>query len=182
MRLNRGAGLGGLAGVRARTGRVIRPLLGWRRAELAEIVAAAGIDPVEDPSNVSDRYDRARLRKALAGVDWIDPSRVAASAAALADAEEAIGWIVTQLGTARIARDDDDLMLDASALPFELVRRLVERCVREIDPHADIRGPALVRMVKALESGAAAMIGDVAATARAANRWRFRKAPPRRSL
>jgi tRNA(Ile)-lysidine synthase len=182
MRLNRGAGVGGLAGVRATSGRVIRPLLGWRRAELGAIVAAAGIDPVEDPSNVSDRYDRARLRKQLAGIDWIDPTRVAMSAAALADAEEAIGWMVRQLGTDRIAADGDSLTLDPSDLPFELVRRLVEQCVRQIDPTAEIRGPALLRMAKALESGDTAMLGDVAAVALSPAAWRFRKAPPRRLL
>lgn len=181
MRLNRGAGVGGLAGVRARSGRVIRPLLGWRRAELGAIVAAAGIVAVDDPSNVSDRYDRARLRKQLAAIDWIDPARVAASAAALADAEDAIVWMVRQLGTDRVAAEGDSLTLDPSDLPFELVRRLVEQCVRQIDPTAKIRGSALFRMVKALESGDTAMLGDVAAVALSPAAWRFRKAPPRRS-
>jgi tRNA(Ile)-lysidine synthase len=182
MRLNRGAGVGGLAGVRARSGRVIRPLLGWRRAELGAIVAAAGIVAVDDPSNVSDRFDRARLRKQLATIDWIDPLRVAASATALADAEEAIGWMVRQLGTDRVAAEGDSLTLDARDLPFELVRRLVEHCVRQIDAAADIRGPALLRMVKALESGDTAMLGDVAAVALSPAAWRFRTAPPRRLL
>lgn len=182
MRLNRGAGVSGLAGVRARNGPVIRPLLGWRRAELAGVVAAAGVDPVEDPSNVSDRFDRARLRKKLAGIDWLDPDRVAASAAALADAEDAIAWTLRQLGTERIAARDEKLFLDVTDLPFELVRRLVGMCVRRLDPDAEIRGSALVRMVKALELGDPAMIGGVVATPLPPNRWRFAKAPPRRSL
>jgi tRNA(Ile)-lysidine synthase len=182
MRLNRGAGVGGLAGVRAVTGRLIRPLLGWRRAELGAIVAAAGIVAVEDPSNVSDRYDRARLRKQLAAIDWIDATRVAASASALADAEQAIGWMVRQLGTDRVVAEGDSLTLDPRDLPFELVRRLVEQCVRQIDTTAEIRGPALLRMVKALESGDTAMLGDVAAVALSPAAWRFRKAPPRRLL
>jgi len=182
MRLNRGAGVSGLAGVRAKSGRVIRPLLGWRRAELGAIVAAAGIVAVEDPSNVSDRFDRARLRKQLAAIDWIDPLRVAASAAALADAEEAIVWMVRQLGTDRVAAEGDSLTLDPRDLPFELVRRLVEHCVRQIDATAESRGSALVRMVKALESGDTAMLGDVAAVALSPAAWRFRKAPPRRLL
>ena len=49
MRLNRGSGVAGLAGIRKR-GKVegcevpvIRPVLGFRRAELAQIVAAAGV-------------------------------------------------------------------------------------------------------------------------------------------
>ena len=57
LRLNRASGVAGLAGVRAR-GQVpgtalplLRPLLGWRRGELAGIVAAAGMAPADDPSN-----------------------------------------------------------------------------------------------------------------------------------
>ena len=71
MRLQRGAGLAGLAGIRPRAEIdgliVLRPLLGWRRAELAEIVAAAGLTAVDDPTNSDERYDRARLRRRLGG-------------------------------------------------------------------------------------------------------------------
>lgn len=185
MRLNRGAGVSGLAGVRASGqgtgGRVIRPLLGWRRAELAAIVAAAGIEPVADPSNVDDRYDRARLRKALAGVDWLDPEGVAASAAALADSEEALDWMVARLEGERITQQQGNLLLDPRDVPFEIVRRLVALCLRRIDPDIEIRGSALVRMVKMLESGHAATIGGVSAAPLAKGGWRFRQAPPRRS-
>src|SRR5438067_6109894 len=59
MRLQRGSGVGGLAGVRKHGavpgsgGRLstARPLLGWRRRELAAVVAAAGLEPADDPSN-----------------------------------------------------------------------------------------------------------------------------------
>ena len=71
MRLNRASGLAGLAGVRARgtvpggTLPVIRPLLHWRRDELAAIVARAGLQPVQDPSNADVADDRVRIRQAL---------------------------------------------------------------------------------------------------------------------
>jgi tRNA(Ile)-lysidine synthase len=60
MRLLRGAGVGGLSGVRARTcvpvpGSdivLVRPLLGWRRTELATIVAAAASERTSgDPAS-----------------------------------------------------------------------------------------------------------------------------------
>ena len=98
MRLNRGSGLAGLAGVRAR-GTVegtqvtlLRPLLGWRKAELARIVAAAGITAAEDPSNTNPDFDRARLRARLAGADWLDVGRIAASAAHIAEGWQALEW------------------------------------------------------------------------------------------
>ena len=98
MRLNRGSGLAGLAGVRAR-GMIegsevplLRPLLGWRKAELAALAAAAGITPAQDPSNTNPDFDRARLRARLAEADWLDPVQIAASAAHLAEGWQALGW------------------------------------------------------------------------------------------
>ncbi len=95
MRLARGAGLAGLAGVRAlrRTESVpvVRPLLGWRKAELVGIVESAGILPVADPSNADPRYDRTAARTLMAGTDWLDPARLARVAAHLAEAEGGAG-------------------------------------------------------------------------------------------
>jgi len=68
MRLNRASGLAGLAGVRARgivpgaALPLLRPLLAWRRAELAAIVANAGLEPARDASNADEAYDRVRIR------------------------------------------------------------------------------------------------------------------------
>ena len=180
MRLNRGAGVAGLAGVRARSGRIIRPLLGWRRAELVDLVTAHGITPVDDPSNVSDRFDRARLRKALAGVDWLDAGQVGASASALGDAEDAIGWMADRLERDHCTADDAGVAVRPADLPFELRRRLVERAIRRLDPGADIRGPGLVRTIRALEAGERVTIGAVVC-APAGPEWRFSPAPPRRS-
>ncbi len=98
MRLNRGSGLAGLAGVRARSvlpdtdTPLLRPLLGWRKAELAALVAAAGLTPAEDPSNTDPAFDRARLRARLAEADWLDPVAIAASAAHLAEGWQALEW------------------------------------------------------------------------------------------
>ncbi|NNF94866.1 MAG: tRNA lysidine(34) synthetase TilS, partial [Altererythrobacter sp.] len=100
MRLNRGSGVAGLAGVRADqhtehwTMRIVRPLLGFRRAELESVVSAAGLQAVKDPSNQDDRFDRVRIRLALADADWIDPLAVAQSAQHLADANEALDYEV----------------------------------------------------------------------------------------
>jgi tRNA(Ile)-lysidine synthase len=69
-RLTRGSGVGGLAGmarVVARGGLAhARPLLDWRKAELARVCAAAGQAFFSDPSNRDPRFARTRMR-ALAG-------------------------------------------------------------------------------------------------------------------
>ncbi len=61
-RFLRGAGLGGLAGMRRVRGRLVRPLLDCRRAELRAFLDARGVAWMEDPDNLAPRYARTRLR------------------------------------------------------------------------------------------------------------------------
>ena len=67
LHLLRGAGIRGLAGMPAKSRRsgslLLRPALGWRRAELR--AHATGIGVVDDGSNRSSRYGRARIRGLL---------------------------------------------------------------------------------------------------------------------
>jgi tRNA(Ile)-lysidine synthase len=55
--------------------RVVRPLLGWRRAELEQVCAAAGVTPAADPSNHDPKYERVRVRQAMSEAGWLDPGR-----------------------------------------------------------------------------------------------------------
>lgn len=64
MRILRGAGARGLAGLAA-DGPVRRPWLGVGRATLAAWAASVGVPHVEDPSNLSSRHLRNRVRHAL---------------------------------------------------------------------------------------------------------------------
>lgn len=61
-RLMRGTDLRGLAGIPARRGRIVRPLLPFNRLDLAEYLEALGASPVDDPSNLDRRWARVRLR------------------------------------------------------------------------------------------------------------------------
>ena len=112
MRLNRGSGLSGLAGVRARSTiadseiALLRPLLSWRKAELAAVVAAAGITPAADPSNTNPAFDRARLRAQMAEADWLDPVALATSAAHLAESWQALEWYAELDWHEMVMRDD----------------------------------------------------------------------------
>ncbi|WP_088201704.1 tRNA lysidine(34) synthetase TilS, partial [Sphingobium sp. Z007] len=129
MRLNRGSGVGGLAGVRARSdggsGRVIRPLLGVRKAALQALVDAEGLPHVHDPSNADPRFDRAALRAALAQAPWLDVEAAARSAAALAESDEAIAWSVAMLAQAHVRVDGGSWRLERTDLPREYLRRLL---------------------------------------------------------
>lgn len=61
----RGAGVSGLAGMPARRGRVVRPLLEVPRADLAAVCAALGLSPIEDPMNADPAHRRVWLRREL---------------------------------------------------------------------------------------------------------------------
>lgn len=180
MRLNRGAGVGGLSGIRRAAAGVVRPVLGWRRAELAGVVAAAGIVPVDDPSNTDDRYDRARLRKALATADWLDPIHAAVSAAALADADAALDWSVSHLLADRLAENAAGLHIAAADVPHEYRRRIAAYCIARLDPAWRGDGAGLEGLLERLAGGGTAMLGNVLAECTETG-WFFRLAPPRRS-
>lgn len=182
MRLARGAGLGGLVGVRQTLPleagiAVIRPLLDWRRAELAAIVAAAGITPVDDPANRDPRHDRSRFRGMLAKTDWADAERLAASARWLADADEALDWALAPLLGTRLKRRGSSLAIDADGLPRELQRRLLLAGFEQMGVHRP-RGPELDRARKALKAGKVATLSGL--KLEPGPPWMLSAAPPRR--
>jgi len=158
MRLARGAGLGGLAGIRgsrplaeAPGTTLIRPLLAWTKAELEEVAAAARIQPARDPSNTDPRYDRTRARTILAG-GWPEAGRVVAAANHLAEAEEALIWMVEGLADARIRLDGNGATIDVAGLPRELRRRLLLAMFARLAPGAEMRGDAVDRLLQSLDA------------------------------
>jgi tRNA(Ile)-lysidine synthase len=185
MRLARGSGLGGLSGIREVTDiagcRVIRPLLQMRKAALAEIVAAAGWLPVLDPANNDPRHERTRVRQLLASTDWLDPERLARSAAALAEANEAIEAAV---GLARdrhlVFASDVASLRDVHLLPREITRRLLLSALARFKTHPS--GPELDRLIASLEAGRGATLGLAKVTSVAGGEWRVELAPPRRQF
>ncbi len=182
MRLNRGAGVSGLSGVRSyRSGRVdiARPLLGWRKEELEALVRSAGIDAVSDPSNRDDRFDRARLRKALAGADWLDPVAANRTAGALADADLALDWAARAYAGRRVAEKGGVISLDPKGLPRELLRRILLDCLARISPDAAPRGDEIDRLMLGLFEGRIATLAGVRCTG--GTFWLFAKAAPRRT-
>ena len=183
LRLNRGSGVAGLAGVRAR-GRVpghalplVRPLLSWQRTELAEVVAAAGLVAIADPSNRDDRFDRARLRKALANADWLDVPALARSAGNLADADAALDWAASREWQECVAREPMGLVYRPQA-PRAVALRVIARIVRELDGE-EPRGSAVARLFDTLLARQPGSIGTLVARPMPGG-WSFMKAPQRR--
>ncbi len=65
LNLLRGTGFRGLAGIPARRGAFVRPLLGFGSEELRDYLRAEGREWIEDPANLDARYRRSRVRHGL---------------------------------------------------------------------------------------------------------------------
>lgn len=184
LRLNRGAGLGGLAAMRPRSPlpgtpeiALLRPLLGWRKTELVALVAQAGWTAADDPSNRDPRYDRARLRAALAREDWLDPARLAASASHLHDAADALDWAVEREWAEQVAQVGAVTIYRPRA-PRTIRLGILARIVGSARAP---RGDELARLLATLESGGVATLGGWRGDAREHGLWRFTPARPHRA-
>ncbi|HEX6129217.1 MAG TPA: tRNA lysidine(34) synthetase TilS [Candidatus Limnocylindria bacterium] len=105
--LLRGSGLSGARGIPARNGRVVRLLLGERRAELRRHLDAAGIPYRLDPSNDDPAFLRNRVRAELLPLmEELRPGAVEALAR-----------------FARLSADDDELLDTVAAAELERRRR-----------------------------------------------------------
>jgi tRNA(Ile)-lysidine synthase len=187
MRLQRGSGLAGLSGIRPvrRDGGllILRPLLGWSKAELVHLVGGVGIEAADDPSNHDPRFDRAAMRRFLRENPQFAPRRLARTAAALGEAEEALAWAADQLAEDRVTAQGGAWRVDPSGLPRALRRRLLARAVAEIRREHGIDPPwtggeDVEGLLAALEQGAAGTLAGV--MARGGPIWHLRPAPPRR--
>ena len=181
MRLNRGAGVGGLSGVRASrpltaTVDVIRPLIRWRRSELVDVCRAAQLRPVDDPSNDDMRFERTKVRRLLASSGWFDPAQIAQSADHLHDADEALEWAAGRLIAERVRREGGDILVDGRGLPAELQRRLLI-AAHELAGNMALRGPDLRRAILSLCAGRTVTLGGVKMIGEPV--WRLQMAPPR---
>jgi tRNA(Ile)-lysidine synthase len=65
LRVLAGSGPAGLAGMQPRQGGIVRPLLGFRKAELADYLAERGIEGWEDPANRDPAHERSWLRSVV---------------------------------------------------------------------------------------------------------------------
>jgi tRNA(Ile)-lysidine synthase len=199
MRLNRGSGLAGLAGVRAATRiessevPLLRPLLGWRKAELEAVVTAAGITAVTDPSNANPDFERAALRARLAEADWLDPAQLATSAAHIAEGWQALQWYAECDWDEMVLRDETAPgglgFVYCANVPRVIAIETIIRIITELGGHATRAEAA--RAWDRLWQGENASLGGVLAVPGVERVekvgvlmrvWRFRPEPARGSV
>lgn len=69
MNLFRGTGLAGLRGIPEVRGKIVRPVIGFRRDELRELLRGSGVEWREDASNTDTIYRRNRVREEF--LPWV---------------------------------------------------------------------------------------------------------------
>ncbi|WP_395622615.1 tRNA lysidine(34) synthetase TilS [Sphingomonas daechungensis] len=187
MRFNRGSGVKGLAGMRARsplTGaadlKLVRPLLEWRRCELEDVCAEAGVKPAADPSNDDERYERVRIRKAISDSSWLDPESLARSASHLGFADEAITWATDREWEEKVTVGDDRVSYTPSGAPAEIVRRVLSRAIATLGTEGcpnDLRSREIQHVIDTLRSSGTATLRGVRCSG--GPTWIFTPAKPR---
>ncbi|WP_099826699.1 tRNA lysidine(34) synthetase TilS [Oceaniglobus indicus] len=146
LRLARGSGVDGLAGIAATTAGApnwLRPLLGLRRDALRDWLHGQGIGWADDPSNDDPRFDRVRARAMLGGLSdlGLTPERLARLAAHMGDARAVLRAQAQMLATRIVTRDGPDLVIDDDgfdAAPPDTRNRLLAAAVMWISS-ADYR-------------------------------------------
>ena len=154
MRLQRGSGVDGLAGMKPMRGhagsprfedgrpglgpeiRIVRPFLAIAKSRLLATLQARNIPWLEDPSNVSADFERVRIRKAMKSLHDLgltsevigtSAQRLARAGAALEQLTEELAGRALQTHAGAYAQM---ATADFDAAPVELRLRLVQRLVR----------------------------------------------------
>ncbi|RDV03013.1 tRNA lysidine(34) synthetase TilS [Sphingorhabdus pulchriflava] len=179
MRIARGSGIAGLSSIRETNGRIIRPLLGFTKAQLVAVCQEQGVIPCEDPSNANVDFDRVQIRNWLkTAPPLLNAARVSRTVDAVREAHEALEWMAARLQPERIAvSENPGTTLDPAGLPPELVRRLLIRALQSQDAHIAPRGETIDRALETLAAGGKLSVGNLLCTG--GTLWHIEPAPLR---
>lgn len=136
MRMIRGAGVSGLAGIPERRGPVERPLLDIARSDLANEVTDLPFG--DDPANLDRRFERNRIRQDVLPVLELHRPGVAGRLAHLAMLmAEDDSYIESAAGTAPIKRSNDGVRVPLAWLatrPRPVASRVLRNVLRSVHP------------------------------------------------
>ena len=172
MRLSRGSGLAGLAAMRAVSHRegvmLLRPLLEMPAQSLIEYCRAGDAGFVSDPSNLDFRFERVRVRNALAALDMTDGTmsdgtmsgRLRRLARAAGRIDDALMCALTERGFVPAAQPSGHMVLPPSvaALPPSVAARVLAHVI------AQVARPKVPPATRALRHLALRLSDDKAAT------------------
>ncbi|WP_296936092.1 tRNA lysidine(34) synthetase TilS [uncultured Marinobacter sp.] len=147
-RMLRGSGVPGLAGMPSTralgSGVLVRPLLGFERADLEGWASSAGLSWVDDPSNTDQRFDRNFLRQTVLPSlreRWPGLNRRLRHSAESCAESEALNRKLAAMQWQAIGGDGDRLPIDGlKALSLAEQKNLIRWWVRERGFHAPTMG------------------------------------------
>jgi tRNA(Ile)-lysidine synthase len=161
LRLIRGAGPAGLAGIRPRAGRVVRPLLDISRAELRQYAAEHGLGCRDDSSNADVRIPRNRVRlELLPQLSQFSPAIAATLAreAALArEDEEFLDRLAIESAASIVLVESGNVTVDVAgltALPPALASRVSRKAIAAAAPGRFIGFQHIDDLLELARSGA----------------------------
>ena len=151
----------------------------------------SGIEPVRDPSNTDEQFDRARVRRFLEEQDWIDSAMLAASAEHLEDAWRAIEWFAAEDWETHVVPDSDQQgrgFRYYANVPRAVAIETIGRIITELGGTAS-RGEAARAFDRLWQGENASLAGVLAVpgterlegTGITMRVWRFAPEPPRSS-
>lgn len=191
LRMVRGTGLTGLAGIPARRGNVVRPLLPFARRDLRDYASAVGLRWREDVTNQELRYARNRIRHlVLPALEAIRPGaarRIARLADRAADAEAAWQAVVEDaVADVAAARDGAVFVLARDRLLAyhpHVRARVLRHLLSELGHRLDRSGTAAaVEFISFGVSGARLELGSGVRLEREFDRLLLEHARPRPAL
>jgi tRNA(Ile)-lysidine synthase len=177
-RLAASPGRRALLGMRARSGRLVRPLLTVTREETGAWCRARGLAWRDDATNASDEFARGRVRHgllaALETVDGRAAANVVRTAELLREEAEVLDVVVdtTLAGRDRIA------LLYLADLPPALARLIVRRLAEAATEGLCARAPTRLDDILALGEDGALDVGDGARALVEGGVLRFEVTPP----
>jgi tRNA(Ile)-lysidine synthase len=139
-----------LLGMRGREGSVVRPLLGFTRADTAAYCIERGLAWREDETNASDAYARNRIRAALVpALEDVHPAAIdnlLAVAQILRGEADVLDALVDEVLGGRASVSLDRLRALAPALRRLVVQRLADEAAGGFAPGAGGRADELVEL------------------------------------
>jgi tRNA(Ile)-lysidine synthase len=173
LNLARGTGLRGLAGIPPVRGRLVRPLIGRTRREILEYLASLDQPYRTDPTNLTGKYTRNRVRlEVLPVLEELHPGAARNIARGAALAREDLE-VLEDLAAEAIERRSEEVVLPLgrlSGLHPALRRYAVRRAYSMLLPDAPPLGSVLVEAVLGLGGEGTRTLdlpGNVVASARA---------------
>lgn len=185
MRLARRSGVDGLAGMNSRVVRNgitwVRPLLRTRRDLLRLYLEGQGVSWINDPSNEDDRFDRIKIRKALALLEplGVDADVLSDVADHMLQARKALDWQTFLAAKHIVTIEAGAVVLDETLLrlqPDEIQRRLIVKAISWVSGAVyPPRMQAVSHLMTSLRNGQAGTVDGCHIRRIAARVWIFRE-------